>query len=116
MLSDAVAIETRARGHDVVSVRAVTPPLTGAPDEEVLRYAAANQRTLVTENVRDFRPLETALLSEGGQHHGIVYTTDRSFPRGDPQTIGRLVRALAALLGDAPSLTNRSMFLQPIDD
>ncbi|HUG29915.1 MAG TPA: DUF5615 family PIN-like protein [Candidatus Limnocylindria bacterium] len=110
MYSDAIAVELRARGRDVVSVREVTPPLAGAPDEEVLEAATALERTLVTENVRDFRPLELTLLADGG-HHGIVYTTDRQFPRGDPQTIGHLVRALDALPIEAPVMDDRSAFL-----
>lgn len=83
-----------------------------AHDEEVLTGAVSENRTLVTENVRDFRPLEVALLADGGHHHGIVYTTDRQFPRGDPQTLGRLVRALDALLGDPPPIRDRSIFLR----
>jgi hypothetical protein len=111
MYSDAIAVELRARGRDVVSVREITPPLAGAPDEEVLEAAAALERTLVTENVRDFRPLEVGLLAEGRHHHGIVYTTDRQFPRGDPQTIGHLVRALDVLLSEAPVMDDRSASL-----
>ncbi len=111
MYSDAIAVELRARGRDAASVREVTPPLAGAPDEEVLKAAAALERTLVTENVRDFRPLELTLLADGGHHHGIIYTTDRQFPRGDPQTIGHLVRALDALLTVAPVMDDRSAFL-----
>lgn len=112
MYSDVIAVELRARGHDAVCVREVIPALAGALDDEVLRNAAAQERTLVTENVRDYRPLETALLADGGHHHGIVYTTDRQFPRGDPQTVGRLVLALDALLTDPPLLFDRSMFLR----
>lgn len=70
----------------------------------------------MTENVRDYRPLETALLAEGKDHHGIIYTTDRQFPRGDPKTIGRLVRPLDALLRDGPVILDRAMFLLPIED
>ena len=111
MYSDAIAVELRARGRDVVSVREITPPLVGAADAEVLESAAALERTLVTENVRDSRPLELGRLAEGNHHHGIVYTTDRQFPRGDPQTIGHLVRALDALISEAPAMDDRSAFL-----
>ncbi len=112
MYSDVIAVELRARGHDAVRVREVIPALAGALDEEVLRSAAAEKRTLVTENVRDYRPLETARLAEGGHHHGIVYTTDRQFPRGEAQTVGRLVLALDALLTDPPHMFDRSIFLR----
>lgn len=111
MYSGAIAIELRDRGHDVISVREMDPALAGAPDDEVLRAAVSGGHTLVTENVRDYRPLETALLIDGAHHHGIIYTTDRRFPRGDPQTVGQLVRALDAVLRDVPPLRDRSMFL-----
>jgi predicted nuclease of predicted toxin-antitoxin system len=112
MYSDAIATELRARGHDALSVREVNPPLAGAPDDEVIGFAAAQGRTLVTENVRDYGPLELALLAAEGHHHGILYTTDRQFPRGDPQTLGRLVIALDALLADPPPMSDRSIFLR----
>jgi len=112
MYSDAVAVELRGRGHDAVSVRESDPALAGASDDEALTAAAARGQCLVTENVRDYRPLETALLAEGRHHHGIIYTTDRQFPRGDPRTVGLLVRALDALLKNPPPMFDRSIFLR----
>ena len=101
----------------MVSVHeAERPALVGAPDDEVLTAAASEERGLVTENVRDFRPLETALLAAGGHHDGIVYTSDRQFPRGDPATTGRLVGALDVLLRDPPALRDRSIFLPRPED
>lgn len=113
MYSNAVANELRGRGHDAISVREVPTALAGAPDDEVLKAAAAGGRCLVTENVRDYRPLETALLAEGRHHHGIIYTTDRQFPRGEPQTLVRLVRSLDAIMKEPPALRDRSIFLAP---
>ena len=75
MYSDAISVALRTHGFEALSVREVTPSLSGALDEEVLRAAAALERTFVTENVRDFRPLELTLLADGGHHRGIVYTT-----------------------------------------
>src|SRR5438093_1209661 len=107
MYTPAIAVELRARGREVTVHESADPPLVGALDDEVLVAAASEERALVTENVRDFRPLETALLAAGGHHHGIVYTSDRQFPRGDPATTGQLVRALNALLRDQPALRDR---------
>ena len=112
MYSEVIAVELRARGHDALSVREMAPTLAGAPDEELLSNAVAQGRTLLTDNVRDYRPLETALLAGGGDHAGMVYTTDRQFPRGDPRTVGRLVLALDALLVHSPQLGDRSIFLR----
>jgi hypothetical protein len=61
MYAPAVAVELRARGHDVLSVHEADPVLVGASDAEVLFAAVSAERALVTENVRDFRPLEIAI-------------------------------------------------------
>ena len=112
MYAPAIAVELRVRGHDVVSVHESTSPaLVGAPDEEVLAAAQVEERALVTENVRDYRPLEVALIASGGHHAGIVYTSNRQFPRGHPATTGRLVLALDALLRERSTLRDRSIFL-----
>lgn len=116
MYASAVAAGLRARGHDVVSVHdAGQTHLAGASDADVLAAAQREERTLVTENVRDFRPLESALLADGSHHAGLVYTSNRQFARGDPATTGRLVRALDALLREAPDLRDRAIFLARVD-
>jgi hypothetical protein len=116
MYAPAVAAELRARGHDVASVHdAIETPLAGAPDADVLSAARREERTLVTENVRDYRPLESGLLADGSHHAGLVYTSNRQFPRGHPATTGQLVRALDVLLRAAPDLRDRSIFLARVD-
>jgi hypothetical protein len=74
MYAPAVAVELRARGHDVLSVHEADPALVGAADSEVLSAAVSAERVLVTENVRDFRPLEIAILE------GAITTTGSSTP------------------------------------
>jgi hypothetical protein len=111
MYAPAVAVELRAPVHEVLSVHEADPALVGASDAEVLSAAVSAERVLVTENVRDFRPLETALLESDDHHHGIVYTSDQQFPRGKPATIGHLVGALDALVRGSAALRDRSVFL-----
>jgi hypothetical protein len=78
---------SRAHGHDVVSVHDSSHVhLVGVSDADVLAAAVRDEPVLVTENVRDYRPLESALLAESGSHSGLVYTSNRQFPRGDPMT------------------------------
>lgn len=104
MYDPAVAEQLRATGHDVASVH--DPEwrhLEGAPDEDVFATALAEGRVLVTENVPDFRRLETAALARGDSTPGLVFTTNRQFPRGHPATVGRLVAALAGLLAEQPA-------------
>jgi len=116
MYAPAIAAELRARGHDVISAHDPGHALpTGASDADVLAAAQRDERTLVTENGRDYRPLESALLADGSHHAGLVYTTNRQFPRGDPATMGRLVHALDALLRAAPDLRDGSIFLMRAD-
>ncbi len=97
MYPSLIARELRVRGHDVVSVH--ESPGSGAPDEHVLDHARAERRAVVTENVRDYRPLAEALLAAGGSHAGLVFTTDKRWPRTDP---GALITALDALLVSNP--------------
>ncbi len=116
MYSPSLAAELRARGHDVVSVHDPGHgPTVGASDTDVLAAAQREERALVTENVRDYRPLEIGVLADGSHHAGLVYTSNRQFPRGDPATLGRLVRALDALLREGPHLRDRSIFLTRAD-
>jgi len=117
MYAPAVAAELRLRGHDVASLHdSGYAQLTGAPDTEVLAAAGREERALVTENVRDFRRLEGELLAAAdSQHAGLVFTSNRQFPCGDPATTGRLVSALDALLHDSPDLRDRSIFLTRVD-
>ncbi len=91
-----IAEELRRRGHDVISVHAA--PGRGTPDEEVFEFARAEDRAIVSENVSDFRPLAEAVLAAGGSHAGVVFTTDKRWPRTDP---GALITALDALLVSA---------------
>jgi predicted nuclease of predicted toxin-antitoxin system len=112
MHTPAVAEQLRARGHDVVSVHdPAYRRLEGATDEEILAAALEEERALVTDDVRDFRQLEAAALARGERVPGLVFTTNRRFPRSEPATIGRLVLTLAALLdGPEPPATT---FLRP---
>jgi uncharacterized protein DUF5615 len=70
-------------------------PGSGTPDEKVFDLARADERVVVTENVRDYRPLAQALLSVGETHFGLAFTTEKRWPRSDP---GPLIAALDNLL------------------
>ena len=104
------AIQLRRRGHDVVAV-AERPDLRHQPDGVVFAAAQAEGRCIVTEDVGDYRPLGIAALREGESHPGLIFTTDRRFPRHDPRTAGRLVTALAELLSQDRELTNLEHWL-----
>ena len=102
MYPSLIARELRVRGHDVVSVH--ESPGSGTPDEQLLDHARAEGRALLTENVRDYRPVAEALLVAGGRHAGLVFTTEKRWPRASP---GALITALDGLLASTSE--------QPVD-
>jgi hypothetical protein len=97
MLSAAIAVQLRARGHDVIAV-VEDRGLIGAPDEELLGHATSMGRCLVTANVRDFAALHASWLSRGRSHAGIVYIVNRVFPN-DRSFVGAIATALDSLVG-----------------
>ena len=107
-----LAEQLRARGHDVVSVHdADDHHLEGVPDAEVFAAAIADDRALITENVADFRRLETDALGRDAPSPRLIFTTNRQFPRGLAGTVGRLVLALDAALAE-PREGSASFFLE----
>ena len=113
MYAPRIAEQLRARGRDVASVHDPEyRALEGEPDEEVWAAVLAADRVLVTENVQDFRRIETEALARARPTARLIFTTDRQFPRGGPATIGRLVSALDALLAAQPDLVT-ALFLKP---
>lgn len=64
MFSPTVAAELRALGHDVIAV-ADRPDLRSKSDQELYAWASAEQRWLLTENVKDFRPIMLRALQAG---------------------------------------------------
>ncbi len=99
MVPAAVAMALRARGHDVVAVQE-DAALRLSSDEELFEIAQSLRRAVVTENVADFRPLDARMQGRGQAHHGLVLTTNRSFPRHSSRVVGALTVALAAYLDD----------------
>lgn len=111
MYTPIVAEQLRSRGHDVVSVHEPDyRHLEGAPDVEIFAAAIAFGRALMTENVADFRLLETEARAAGNAGPILVFTTDRHFPRGHPGTLGRLVVTLDSMLSDGDQAS--SFFLR----
>jgi hypothetical protein len=95
-----IAVQLRAAGHDAVSVS--ERDLTGTDDEPLLRLAASEGRALLTNNVRHFAVLARQWAGSGQDHHGLVFTSDASMPRGKG-TIGRYIATLAALMEANPA-------------
>jgi hypothetical protein len=93
--SDAIAARLRAAGHDVLAVVA-DPELRAQSDVEVFRRAAASGRRIVTENIKDFRPLLQQAYADGDPVARLLLVPPGCFPRG----AGRRSSTIAAALGE----------------
>ena len=90
MVTPSIAEELHRRGHDVIAV-AADPRLRSVTDTELYEWAAQQHRRIVTENVKDFRPLLVHAGSPAGP--GVLFTSNRTFPRSR-RSVGLLVSAL----------------------
>ncbi len=70
-LSPWIAAQWHQRGHDVVAV-AERDDLIGRSDRIIFEVAAAERRAVVTNNVKDFRPLAAERLARGLGHGGLI--------------------------------------------
>jgi predicted nuclease of predicted toxin-antitoxin system len=100
MFSPAIAAELRGLGHDAIAV-ADRPDLRSKSDEEIFAWANAEKRWLLTENVKDFRPIMLRALPAGPPGCGLLFTSSRAFPRSRKNP-GPLIRALHAWLTAGP--------------
>src|SRR5579863_8056448 len=100
MFSPVIAADLRQLGHDVIAV-ADRPDLRSKPDEEIFAWASTEKRWLLTENVKDFRPIMLRALSAGVPGCGLLFTSSRAFPRSR-KSPGSLTRALHAWLTAGP--------------
>jgi predicted nuclease of predicted toxin-antitoxin system len=89
-LSPRIAELLRSRGHDAHSVVDRTD-LAGRSDRAILEAAVAEERVVITNNVKDFRPLAAERLARGESHAGLILL---------PSTRTR-TRAAVQMLADA---------------
>lgn len=95
----------RGLGHDVTAA-AVDPAMAELDDDELLRVASRDGRSIVTENVRDFDRIVRAWVALDQHHEGVIFTSPRRYHRGATSYPANLVRALDALLTDPPQSTS----------
>jgi hypothetical protein len=101
MFSPAIAAELGKLGHDVIAV-ADRPDLCSKSDEDIFAWASTQKRWLLTENVKDFRPIMLRALQAGPSSGcGLLFTSSRTFPRSRKNS-GSLIRALDAWLTAGP--------------
>ena len=94
-----VVEELRLLGHDVVSIQERGRANEGTPDDEVLKFAIAEDRAILTINRKDF----IRLHKRNAQHAGIIVCTyDPDYPaqasriheaiKACPDVRGKLIR------------------------
>jgi hypothetical protein len=98
-LDDAVAVELRRRGHDVVAVTE-DPSLRGLADDDLLAWAADVGRVVVTYNARHFKPLSEGRQVRGEPFAGLIFLSTNRYPQGQR---GALIRDLASVMETYPS-------------
>jgi predicted nuclease of predicted toxin-antitoxin system len=96
-LSPQIAARLRQGGYDVVAV-AERDDLVGSSDRVVLEVAAAEERAVITNNVKDFRPLTAERLAQGRTHAGLILLpSKRTRTRA---AVAKLAGAIEKLLHD----------------
>ena len=100
MFSPTIAAGLREKGHNVVAVTERID-LRALTDDDLYAWAAAQACWLLTENVRDFRPIMLRILETGGATAGLLLTSSRTFPRSR-QNPGPLLDALHTWLTQGP--------------
>ena len=100
MLSPAIARELRERGYDVLAV-ADDPGWIALSDPEVMALARTERRAVVTNNLRDYRPLHVDAITPGGPgHFGMIFMPG-TYRRSKKDT-GRIIAAIEAKLAEYP--------------
>jgi hypothetical protein len=98
-LSPQIAVLLRHAGFDVLAV-ADRDDLLGYSDRIVFETASGEGRALVTNNIKDFRPLAAEWLAKGRMHSGLIL-----LPSARTRTraaIPALAAAVEAILRDHP--------------
>jgi predicted nuclease of predicted toxin-antitoxin system len=88
-LSPQIAVLLRQSGYDVTAV-ADRQDLARRSDRIIFGVACGEGRTVVTNNVKDFRPLAAEWLAQGRVHAGLILL---------PSTRTRTRSAIAAVAG-----------------
>jgi predicted nuclease of predicted toxin-antitoxin system len=99
MYPAAIAEQLRERGHDTVAATE-RAELRALADTDIFALAQQERRAVVTENVADFSMIADVYDQRGQAHHGIVLVPAGRYPRGNPRTIGKMVKALDELAGE----------------
>lgn len=99
-LSPLIAQALRNLGFDAESV-SERPDMISTTDEALMEVAAAEERAVVTNNVKDFRPIAAVRLVSGTGHGGLILLPARR--TRTRQATGYLTDAIAEVMTTRPS-------------
>jgi hypothetical protein len=98
-MSPRIAALLRETGLDVEAV-ADRPDLAGRSDKVIFEVACGEGRAVITNNIKDFRPLAAQWLAQGRVHAGLILLpSSRTRTRA---AITVLADRIASLLRDNP--------------
>ncbi|MDQ2706807.1 MAG: DUF5615 family PIN-like protein [Actinomycetota bacterium] len=111
-LSPRLAAVLRDTGYDVVAV-VDRADLLGRSDRTLFEVACAEARAVVTNNVKDFRPLAAEWLARGRTHPGLILLpATRTRTRAAESA---LAKAVEQVLRDHPGgLDNSERWIGPL--
>jgi hypothetical protein len=110
-LSGQIARLLRERGLDVEAV-VERSDLLQAPDAEVLDVAAREGRAVVSNNIKDFRPLAAARLADGRGHAGLILLPARR--SRSREATGALADAIEAVMRAHPDgIASAELWIAP---
>ncbi len=111
-LSPEIAVLLRQAGCDVVAV-AERNDLIGSSDRVVLDVASSEDRAVITNNIKDFRPLAAERLAQGLTHAGLILLpSSRTRTRA---AVAALATAIEQVLRDHPhGLKDSERWIAPL--
>jgi predicted nuclease of predicted toxin-antitoxin system len=111
-LSPQIAVLLRKAGYDVDAV-ADRDDLVSRSDRTILEAACREGRAVVTNNIKDFRPLAAEWLAQGKVHAGLILLpSTRTRSRN---AIAAVAAAIEAILHDHPDgLNGRERWVGPL--
>jgi hypothetical protein len=111
-LSPQIAALLKQAGLDVEAV-ADRPDLVGHSDLFIFEVACSEDRAVITNNIKDFRPLAAQRLAQGRVHAGLILLpSSRTRTRA---AVTMLADRIATVMGDNPDgLASSERWIGPL--